>query len=118
MLISVKMSIKERKYSIQINIMNVPTYDWEVESCSVFDRRAAFRFGCGFIFCLRRWGTGCESESVGCCPLDVVAIIFGFVISVLRDVSLTFSMLDADVSVDDVLFIGLFGCCLVPSIFI
>ena len=30
--------------------------------------------------------------------LDVLAIIFGFVISVLRDVLLTFSMLDADVS--------------------
>ena len=76
--------------------MNVPAYDWEVESCSVFDRRAAFRFGCGYIFCLRRWRAGSESESVGC--LDVLAIIFGFVISVLRDVLLTFSMLDADVS--------------------
>ena len=78
--------------------MNVPAYDWEVESCCVFDRRAACRFCCGFIFCLRRWGAGSESESVGCCRLDVVAIIFGFVILVLRDVSLTFSMLDADVS--------------------
>ena len=93
-----KMSTKERKYSIQINIMNVPVYDWQDQSCSVFDRRAAFRFGCGFIFCLRCWGAGSESETVGCCHLDVVAIIFGFVISVLRDVSLTFSMLDADVS--------------------
>ena len=65
MLISVKMSTEEKKYKMQINIMNVLSYFWGVESSFFFARLAVFKFGCGLIFCRLGSRGGSESESVG-----------------------------------------------------
>ena len=63
--IIVKMSAKEKKYNIHINITNVLSYDWGVESSFFFACCAAFKFGCGFIFCHLGSGGRSELESVG-----------------------------------------------------